>query len=130
MRVKPEFFKLSEFACPCCHRVSISPALIVALEIFRRAWAAPVLVNSGWRCEKHNIEVGGAKASRHMIGCAADIRPVDQKLITPFQNLAGAMFGRLKDWELKLYPTFVHVAVPRDEMCHNWNDDTISLIVK
>lgn len=128
MKYKPEFFKKSEFRCPCCNRVTVSAALIMALEIFRRAWAAPVLVNSGYRCVEHNVEVGGAQGSRHLIGCAADIRPVDLALIGPFQNLAGALFGRLEGWELKMYPRFVHVGVPREEAGRQWNEGKIEVI--
>lgn len=130
MKVKPAYFRVSEFACPCCRRVTVARGLIVALEFFRRAWAAPVLVNSGYRCIPHNLEVGGAKGSRHLIGCAADIRPVDPTLITPFQNLASALFGKLEGWELKLYTTFVHVAVPREEAARLWNDDKIEILAR
>lgn len=128
MKYKPEFFKLSEFACPCCGRVSVAKGLVTALEFFRRSWAAPILVNSGYRCVKHNQEVGGATGSRHLIGCAADVRPVDIELIGPFQNLAGALFGRLSGWELKMYPRFIHIAIPRDEAGRQWTEGLIEVI--
>lgn len=130
LKSKIEFFKLSEFMCPCCRNVKVATSLVVVLEEFRRAWAAPVLINSGFRCLKHNTEVGGAPASRHLIGCAADIRPVDLELIGPFQNLAGALFGRREGWELKLYPRFVHVAVPRDEQVRLWGEGKVEVICK
>lgn len=130
MKYKPEFFKLDEFRCPCCKRVSVSKALVYQLEIMRRAWAAPILVNSGYRCIPHNIEVGGAEGSRHLIGCAADIRPVDLTLIGPFHNLAGALFGRLSGWELKFYARFVHVAVPREEAARLWTEGVIEVIAR
>ena len=130
MKYKPEYFNLKEFQCPCCHRVVVSRALIMALETFRRAWGGPVIVNSGYRCKPHNAEVGGSANSRHMIGCAADIKPVDPVLIGPFQNLAGALWGRLSDWELKMYPRFIHVAVPRPEAGKSWNEDVIEMIFR
>lgn len=130
MKYKAEYFQIKEFMCPCCGYVKIASSLIIALENFRRAWAAPVLVNSGFRCLKHNVEVGGAQSSRHLIGCAADIRPVDLALIGPFQNLAGALFGRREGWELKLYPRFVHVAVPREEATRLWNEGKIEIICR
>lgn len=34
---------------------------------------APIHINSGYRCKKHNAEVGGATESQHMLGKAADI---------------------------------------------------------
>ncbi len=33
-----------------------------------------MIFNSGWRCQKHNIEVGGEPNSAHLYGLAADIR--------------------------------------------------------
>jgi hypothetical protein len=41
----------------------------------REAFGRPILVTSGRRCEAHNLRVGGAARSRHLIGCAADNRP-------------------------------------------------------
>ena len=35
-----------------------------------------MVVNSGYRCPKHNKEVGGAVYSQHLKGLAADIRTV------------------------------------------------------
>ena len=62
-------FKLREFACPCCSRVEVSMSLVLWLEILRRAWGEPIHANSGYRCLRHNTDVGGAKTSRHLIGC-------------------------------------------------------------
>jgi uncharacterized protein YcbK (DUF882 family) len=93
---------------------------VVWLEALRRAWGAPVIVNSGWRCEAHNIEVGGARASRHLIGCAADIRtaaPGDGRW--GFSLMTERLF-RLPGWEFLPYPTFIHVAVPREESKRKW----------
>ena len=45
------------------------------LDPLREAWGAPIIVNSGYRCPELNKAVGGAKASYHMQGMAADIRP-------------------------------------------------------
>ncbi len=36
-----------------------------------------ILVNSGYRCPHGNASVGGAALSRHMLGTAADIMPLD-----------------------------------------------------
>ena len=44
-----------------------------AREVFGKA----IAVNSGYRCAKHNAEIGGASRSQHVKGEAADIRAVD-----------------------------------------------------
>lgn len=127
MKYRINYFSITEFLCPCCKSGRPAALLVYYLEIFRRAWSMPVIINSGYRCEKHNQEVGGAEHSRHMIGCAADIRPDNPQLIGPFQTLAGYIFGRQEGWELKLYPRFIHVAVPRDEQEKIWNGGIITL---
>ena len=45
------------------------------LEILRkRIGDKPVIINSGYRCPKHNEEVGGVPGSYHLLGMAADIK--------------------------------------------------------
>ena len=43
------------------------------LDPLREAWGKPIKVNSGYRCPALNKAVGGAPASQHMRGEAADI---------------------------------------------------------
>ena len=49
------------------------------LEIIRMEWGEPIIVNSGFRCEKLNKAVGGAKTSDHIYGNAADIRTLSNR---------------------------------------------------
>jgi len=67
-------FSDAELACPHCRRSECTQKLVDALEEFRAAVQKPVLVNSAYRCAAHNAAVGGAKASEHLAGRAADIR--------------------------------------------------------
>ena len=69
-----EHFNLMEFQCPCCHTALLQPRLVLMLEALRIRWGLPLIINSGYRCAKHNIEVGGAKNSLHRRGLAADVR--------------------------------------------------------
>lgn len=66
-------FKVSEFACKCCGQNHILQAVIDMCQKIRTELALPVNINSGYRCQKHNAEVKGAKASRHVLGRAADL---------------------------------------------------------
>ena len=43
------------------------------LDPARERYGGPVMVNSGYRCAKHNREVGGVSASQHLCGEAADV---------------------------------------------------------
>lgn len=73
---KNKFFKASEFDCKCgkCTRPANVPSdeLVEILCEIREFFNAPVVINSGYRCAVHNAKVGGAAASQHTKGSAAD----------------------------------------------------------
>lgn len=123
------FFKPEEFKCPCCGQGSPALMLVLWLDLFRAAWGAPVRVNSGFRCEKHNKEVGGAENSRHLLGCAADIAPstyMEKGFMREFKSFARRMFN-LPGWEVIEYPWGMHVAVPREEEERKWGGEKLLL---
>lgn len=126
MRYKVLYFQPKEFLCPCCRGGWISSLLVYHLDVLRRVWGNALLINSGWRCEAHNKEVGGADNSRHLIGCAADVAPVNG-LIAPFKSLVKSMFGDRQNWEIIYYPTFVHIAVPKEEKNNIWSGNLITV---
>jgi len=68
-----DYFYLSEFQCSCCHTVKLVPYLVWMLDKLRKKINAPIIITSGYRCKKHNKEVGGVKNSYHMRGMAADV---------------------------------------------------------
>ena len=67
-------FNLSEFACPCCHKVMLHPGLLAKLVALRNVLEKPVYITSGYRCPSYNRKVGGVANSYHCIGLAADIQ--------------------------------------------------------
>lgn len=123
------FFTLEEMACKDKARTPYPAARVAdgtwmrlrdTLDTIRRAWNAPLHILSGYRSPEHNARVGGAKASQHMAGTAADIEPMGphddaralHALILGLYN-AGQLphLGGLGE-----YNTFVHVDVrPRKE---------------
>lgn len=72
-------FSYDEFACGCggtlrgCRRIRVHRDLLVDLEEYRRTLGRPVRIVSGYRCPLHNVRVGGATASQHLWGAAADV---------------------------------------------------------
>lgn len=104
-----QHFKRSEFACRCgCGFDDINQILVDVVEDVRCHFNAPVYINSGCRCEKHNQAVGGKSFSQHRLGKAADIRvkgfapkEVADYLASKYQNKYG--IGR--------YKTFTHIDV-------------------
>lgn len=53
------------------------------LDPLREAWGAPIIVDSGYRCQRLNKIVNGSPTSQHMLGQAADIHTVKD---TPAEN--------------------------------------------
>ena len=47
------------------------------LEPAREAIGCPIIINSGFRNPRVNALVGGVRNSQHLLGQAADIRPMD-----------------------------------------------------
>ena len=70
------YFRLIDFACPCCSRVRVALPLVLLLDALRSALSTPLRITSGYRCLGHNAAVGGTTKSRHLIGCAADVVPI------------------------------------------------------
>jgi len=68
-----KYFKLEEFDCPCCKQGEMKPEFLVILDNAREMAGVPFRINSGFRCEKHNKEVGGKPTSSHLFGYACDI---------------------------------------------------------
>jgi uncharacterized protein YcbK (DUF882 family) len=68
------YFKELEFKCPDCGKVIVSAWLIHLLNRVREAYEKPMIVNSGYRCEKYNKKIGGKENSAHRRGTAADIK--------------------------------------------------------
>lgn len=75
------------------------------LDPLREAWGAPIIVSSGYRCPKLNRAVGGAKASQHMFGQAADIHTVSDK---PADNR-------------KLFDLIRSLKLPFDQLINEYN---------
>ncbi len=72
-----EHFKFEECTCSCCDRLKIVPGFfshMEKLEEMRKELGFAIIINSGYRCPEHNVEVGGSVRSWHML-FATDVRP-------------------------------------------------------
>lgn len=75
-----KYFKPEEFVCPCgCKSGFVEESLIKMLNQARSLYGHPIKINSGYRCEKHNKEVGGKPDSAHLHGQAADLDITDSE---------------------------------------------------
>lgn len=73
-------FKETEFECPCCGKNEIKEELVRMLDRAREIAGVPFVINSGFRCWRHHVEIyknlglPPLKDSPHLKGWAADIR--------------------------------------------------------
>lgn len=68
-----KYFKISDFACPCCGLNLVDAQLMLLIDNLRERLGRPLVISSATRCPKHNEEVGGAGLSTHMEGKAIDL---------------------------------------------------------
>lgn len=79
------------------------------LDPLREAYGKPIIVTSGYRCEKLNKAVGGAASSQHVKGEAADIRSVQD---SPEENK-------------KLFDLIVSLNLPFDQLINEYGYDWV-----
>lgn len=79
------------------------------LDPLREAYGKPIIVTSGYRCERLNKLVGGSKTSQHRFGQASDIRTVED---TPEENK-------------KLFDLIQELNLPYDQLINEYNFDWI-----
>ena len=100
-------FKAKEMDCKCnkCNSTLIDEDLIKGLQRVRDHFNKPLNITSGYRCPSHNAAVGGARASYHMKGQAADvyINDVTPLEIAQYAESTGLFNGIGK------YSSFVHL---------------------
>lgn len=115
-------FRPEEFRCRCCGglprlaRANIETLVEEVLDPTREKLGLPIVVNSGYRCPKHNLAVGGVRGSQHMKGEAADIVPVNSekgKVKSGLARLVEVIRENGKFDQMIVYPGFVHVCWKR-----------------
>jgi uncharacterized protein YcbK (DUF882 family) len=109
-----KWFKKEDFLCRCgkCKVPAEAEENLMALvenvlEPAREKLGGAIIVNSGYRCERHNRDVGGVANSQHLRGEAADVRCEDNK------RLAKIIVEADRFDQLIIYPTFIHVSFKR-----------------
>lgn len=81
------------------------------LDPLREKYGKPIIVTSGFRSEKLNRAIGGAKTSQHLTGEAADIRTIED---TPEENK-------------KLFDLAQELDLPFDQLINEYNYDWIHI---
>lgn len=87
-----DHFNIKEFRCKCggSHNIKIDTDLISMLEkLYSKLNCSKIIVNSGYRCSKHDKNVGGSGFGQHTTGKAADVvlynkdgKPINTKVVS------------------------------------------------
>jgi len=113
-----QYFKRSEFECQCgCGQDTVDYELIRVLEALR-AHTGPIFISSGNRCVKHNMDVGGALNSYHVISKAADIVV---KGNTPAEIYHHLNLRYPDQYGIGLYSGWVHLDVRKEKA--RWDEN-------
>ena len=68
------YFEDKELRCKCgCNQLKFDAEFKNTLNEIRHELGKPMYISSGYRCEKHNKEVGGKPGSAHTKGKGADV---------------------------------------------------------
>lgn len=86
--------------------------LSTLLEKIRTIYNKPIIVTSGYRCERLNKAVGGVKTSQHVKGQAADIRSVSDST-EDNKELFNVIVGMVLQKDLEVGQVI-------DEYNYNW----------
>lgn len=93
----------------CCRESIISKRMVETYQGIRDEYGEAIEIatagGSGYRCETHNREVGGASGSLHKVGCAFDMHCRDKA------KLLRIVERKITDGEIGVYSTFLHVGV-------------------
>ena len=96
-------FDIKEFNCHCCGKNEMKQHFLDMIDEARRIAQVPFVINSGYRCPKHNKEVGSS-SSNHTSGNAADIRCTDGP--TRFKIVSALIKAGFK--RIGVAKTFIH----------------------
>ena len=57
------------------------------LEVLRKRYGKPIIINSGYRSPQLNKKIGGVAGSNHLTGCAVDIRVLGMEQLIRYATI-------------------------------------------
>lgn len=94
-------FTLDDFDCKCCGKNWTDVEIVKRMNRVQQDLQEPVTITSGYRCDEHNLAVGGKKNSQHRLGRAVDCKA---KNMDRLYEVMARYFQALGDGR----PHFVH----------------------
>lgn len=112
-----KYISKDEYVCRHCQSMppDFSPdfpgvkELFEAFDNLREAWGKPLPISSGYRCVKHNKDIGGAPISAHLFGLALDIRFSTPEEVEMFKKLIDRIAPDLRVGTYEKKPLIIHI---------------------
>lgn len=107
-------FRLQEFQCKSGADMPLEvleniKILADQLQVLRDHIGRPITITSGYRSPEHNKKVGGAKASKHVLGMAADFKVEGLTPATVIKDIEVLIMAKqMLEGGIGIYPTWVH----------------------
>ena len=95
------------------------------LEVLRKRYGGPIIINSGYRSPQLNRKIGGVATSNHLTGCAVDIRVTGMEqliryaaILLDYADESHQDFDELLIEKNRYGAIWLHFAVrPRENRC-------------
>lgn len=108
-----EHIHQNEIDCNCsyesCTRTIVDESVLKSFEKLRKDFGREIYINSFFRCEKWNEEVGGKHSSYHKIGHAIDIKATGRGSSAQLAKIAEKYFDVVIEYKKNGRVSFVHV---------------------
>jgi uncharacterized protein YcbK (DUF882 family) len=118
MKYISDYITRSEYECRCCGQ--LPPDLFanqIYVELFdifkavRERKGSSIYINSGFRCPKHNLVIGGSLRSVHLFGLALDMDCDDDRDVDKLYEIIREVSRDVRIGIYKGNKTFIHMDI-------------------
>jgi len=91
----------------------MEPAFLARLDEAREIAGVPFVITSGYRCRRHNAEIGGVDDSAHTWGVAADIAAASSE--RRYHILRGLILAGFRRIGVSFDGKYIHADTDEDK---------------
>lgn len=73
--------KLSSYSCSHCGKSGLEEDMVYELMFLEKTFCVDLIITSAFRCDVHNVVVGGSQKSKHLEGKAIDFTHPDKEVL-------------------------------------------------
>jgi len=114
-----KYISEEEYRCHHCHKLPVGfdsgylniarRTILYGFDAIREEWGKPLPISCGYRCQEHNMSVGGSSLSAHQFGVALDIDVNSVDEVGQLSQLIESLFPDFRRGDYTIKGTFVHI---------------------